>query len=61
MFDFASGAFVFVCFLELCDCVIILIGQLPPLGAKLTYVAELILFEAVVKSCQFFIDLQEVL
>ena len=61
LFNFASSTLLFVCFVELCDRVVVLVGVLPPLGAELAHVLERVLFQVVCECRELLIDLNEVL
>lgn len=61
LFDFASSTLLFVCFVELCDRVVVLIGVFPPFGAELAHVLERVLLQVVCQCRELLIYLNEVL
>lgn len=60
MAQIASKFVVFYRFLEFGDSVVVLVGELPPIGAELAYIIDLLHLQAVDEGLQLVVDLGQV-
>lgn len=61
LFDFSSGFFIFVYLIEFLNCIVIFVGELPPLWTELTDIGYRVLLQTFWERRKFFIYLDKVL